>query len=466
MRFILALIGVVILAQQAHAIEWSGAPVACLPDRAQRWGGTHGAMQPCHCPPEEQYCPDETTEVGLEDVEVYFGYAGSGTMIKGLEMNVPDTKSLFAMTRAELAQAVRPIVLEKIGIDILNLPRCNSCGSFAISILITSMPPGFEDWLNDTLKLPMQLASRCCDGVCPAGLAPRLTKIQVPKPRGLNEGIHMPRTDIEDMTAELNSLRQDLQTRGGLNAQVSATLDLRAAVEAYLAAAVPVTELQLQALLDAQTRFNTQLDAPGVPNSIKSQHDEVLGKADALALQTTQEIDIRKRPVEMVWIDAIECSMIFTYPREGCLVQGTQITLADGSKKAIEELTLEDKVKGNHGPAKIIALSKFTQRNEEMYSINGGQAFFTIEHPVLTPGGWKSVDSTVTSIKSDAKMIGSLQVGDIILLEGNKQMKVESIEKLSAESGKSAYNLSVEGDGSFIANGFIMKGFKQMQMHY
>ena len=41
-----------------------------------------------------------------------------------------------------------------------------------------------------------------------------------------------------------------------------------------------------------------------------------------------------------------------------------------------------------------------------------------------------------------------------------------SITEEAVDGGADAYNLSVEGDGSFIANDFVMKGFKQMQMHY
>ena len=101
-----------------------------------------------------------------------------------------------------------------------------------------------------------------------------------------------------------------------------------------------------------------------------------------------------------------------------------------------------------------------------MYSINGDEAFFTVEHPVLTPKGWKSVNANITSMKSKVPLAGTLKVGDVILMEGGKELTVESIKKVDVPGGVPAYNLSVEGDGSFIANGFIMKGFKQMQMHY
>ena len=453
-RFILACIGMMMLVQQAHAVEWRGAPVACLPDRAQRWGGSFGDMQPCHCPPQD-YCPEPLVNIlKPKDIELHISLNNENG-----NMSIVINGESLGETVQEVFSVPTETIIRRYGC----YEGCNGSTTW----ILKYVPEVLDDWSKDTLKLPVRLASRCCDNLCPSGMTPTFESRTIEKPREPDEGVQMSREDMDGLRTALNSLRSDLQAAGGLNAQVTATLDLSAALKNYLDSGLMDVD-SLRALLNKLTSFNDLIKRPAVPASIKNRHAETTGKAAALAQQVAQEISLLTSPSRTIQVTAFSCSSTNTFelPREGCLIAGTQITLADGSKKAIEDLTLDDKVKGNHGPAKIIALNKFTQRDEQMYSVNGGQAFFTIEHPVLTPGGWKSVDAKVTSIRSDAKMIGSLQVGDIILMEGGEQLKVESIEKVDIRDGSSAYNLSVEGDGSFIANGFIMKGFKKLQLHY
>jgi len=211
-----------------------------------------------------------------------------------------------------------------------------------------------------------------------------------------------------------------------------------------------------ESLLNAVRSFNSQ--ASPASSSMQALQDAL--EAEFAYLSTLKKITIQEA------FCAPAGEMVTTYPREGCILSGTPITLADGTTKPVEKLTLNDMVKGNEGAAKIIALNKFTQRQDHMYGINGGEVFFTVEHPILTPKGWKSIDSTITSVKSGIKIIGTLKVGDTVLMDGGKEIVVKSIDKKVIEDGVDAYNVSTERDGSFIANGFIMKGFKKVQMHY
>lgn len=432
-------------------VEWAGAPVACLPGRAQRWDSA-SEMQPCHCPP-QSYCPPPIeTLIGPEHIDLYVSINGSS----------------FSVNGADLGSSLQEVFSVDFNALVRSRYNCYEGCSGTATWIINYVPDVLNDWANNTLRLPVSLASRCCDNLCPSNMVPTFKTETIAKPRDPDEGIQMSKQDMEGLIDDLDDLKSDLKAKGGLNTQVTDTNSVMESIENYIGSGNPVDLDLLNALADAVDTFDTSINKPVVPASIKTDHEETIAKTDALATQVAQEINLLTLPPEMIEVTTFSCSSSSTFelPREGCLVAGTQITLADGTKKAIEALTIDDKVKGNHGAAKIIAMSKFTQRTEQMYSINGGRAFFTVEHPVLTPKGWKSVDATITSIKSGIQMAGTLRVGDVILLEDGKDLKVESIEKVEVTGGIPAYNLSVEGDGSFIANGFIMKGFKKMQMHY
>ena len=153
--------------------------------------------------------------------------------------------------------------------------------------------------------------------------------------------------------------------------------------------------------------------------------------------------------------------------REGCIRQGTKITLADGTKQPIENLNVGDSVKTQNGTAEIMAKSHFTQDIDYMFSINKGRAFFTVEHPILTTEGWKSVNPKVTSTKvTHVNIKGALKVGDILIREDGKNITVTSIDKFKLPDRPQAFNLSLSDKSSFYADGYLMKSFGQMQMHY
>ena len=86
-----------------------------------------------------------------------------------------------------------------------------------------------------------------------------------------------------------------------------------------------------------------------------------------------------------------------------CFIAGTLVTMADGSKRPIEKVLLGEKVKGldgtintvmeyNRPPLAYSALGEV----RKLYSINGGIAFFTDEHPFYTTTGWKSLNPKAT----------------------------------------------------------------------
>lgn len=448
-------------AGSGHGSEWAPAPLACLPSRAEKWK-TASDMQPCHCPPPD-FCP-KTDGVKPENLQLTVQWSGAtngsgiimGNEVADLVNGSVTITQFFGMNNAEIKALLLNVIESKFGIN------TRRAGIYNTIISVSLVGGDFDDWINDTLKMPITLATRCCDSFCPEGLTPTFTDKQVVKPRGLDEGIPLQPAYYVQLNGDVDSFKNGLSNTKDTLKPLKASLgDLSAKLNGIT---LPLSDADLGTLLGLAGSANSKTSI--LNSAEKNQFKNNIKSLDEFERKLVDEKHVRSQPVEYITIKSVTCAIVKSYPREGCLMAGTQITMADGTKKNIEDLTLDDVVKGNHGPAKIIALSKFTQQEDYVYSINKGKAFFTIEHPVLTPKGWKSVDGNVTSIKSDAIFIGSLAVGDTILMEGGKEMKVESIDKQTMTGGVSAYNLSVQGDGSFIANGLIMKSFKKMQMHY
>ncbi|MCI5050653.1 MAG: Hint domain-containing protein [Rickettsiales bacterium] len=442
---------------------WPNAPKACLPLRAERWERKQD-MEPCHCPPQD-FCPEP---VPLQPTDVDFIVTGdaweastrngrwtNSTVVRRTKViqgeDVPGLGAALANNAIndmdELMALLQPVIKQ-----VFNIPGRDQSQighhSYKIEVAITNIAL-FEDWLNDTLQLPLALAITCCDSPCPAGLVPEIETVTVPVDI-LIEGTGSPEAceEAEDITAD----RQEA---------------LDEARDAYD-----------EAVEEREEACNPPTGGPGDDcddaNAAELAASEAVAEAqvDLENAESSEEVacDLPENVTQDIDVDILQCKGVgdtqIYVNREGCMIAGTDITMADGSTKHIEALELGDKVMSKTGPVTVQALSKFTQKVEAMFSINDGEAFFTVEHPILTKRGWKSMDPEITSTaKSDTKLVGKLEVGDhIITPDGH--IEVKSITKEEVKGGISAYNLKVDGDGSFIANGIYMKSFTQMQMHY
>lgn len=488
------------LTQPAIAVDWSPAPLACSPDRAERWNDTSD-RGPCHCPPQDR-CPPKI-ELNIEEIEFHidinFAFAPDHSVI------IP-ANSIDAFKNGDIPlENILSLSVGQLKSYLINSPdkgrlyyhkdlkRFEHYYTIKITTIFKNKDQTLDDWSNNILQLPQILLNTCCDSVCPAGLTPKFNDIEVEKPKQPT-ALNSDDSDLTSLSAQLGYFTESIQTytnqeaNAGCsedaessnpcsNANAPLPNDLKALQETasavanelnnYVADSASENALSsLDNILKLYDNVYKQVDT--FPANFEADFAEMSDIISALSTDVSAKKAIQDADTEYKIVTTIQCEAVDvkSFPREGCLVKGTPIKMADGTTKAIEDLKVGEEIKGNHGAAKIIALSRFTQQQDRMFSINGDKAFFTVEHPVLTPKGWKSVDSLITSVKSDAKIIGTLRVGDIILLEDGKQLPVTSIEEKLIDGGVDAYNISVDGDGSFIANGFIMKGFKKMQMHY
>jgi len=134
-----------------------------------------------------------------------------------------------------------------------------------------------------------------------------------------------------------------------------------------------------------------------------------------------------------------------TYKHQGCdcLLEGTLITLADGSTKAIETIQIGDKILGydelSSKSSNVDVISVHAPYSVESHFVINKKIHVTEYHPILSNGDW--VNAT------------ELKVGDVMQGENGFDVKIVSIQKV--EERGTAYNIQVEG-GTYIADGIVV----------
>ena len=143
-----------------------------------------------------------------------------------------------------------------------------------------------------------------------------------------------------------------------------------------------------------------------------------------------------------------------------CFVAGTQVTMADGSKKNIEDVLIGEKLLGQDGVINTVLEYDHPMLNgRDLIALNGGKPFMTPEHPLMTKEGWKSWSAEMTQWqKPDIAHLmvnGDLKVGDEILMDNGHWMMIESIEVHSGEPEQQVYNFVLDGNNTYYADGLL-----------
>ncbi|MCI5049354.1 MAG: Hint domain-containing protein [Rickettsiales bacterium] len=150
-----------------------------------------------------------------------------------------------------------------------------------------------------------------------------------------------------------------------------------------------------------------------------------------------------------------------------CILEGTEIVLVDGSKKNIEDIKLGDKLRsGAKNVVMVEAVSKVIRKKGALHSINGSRAFITAEHPIMTTKGWKAIAPN-SDLDHSIKILGALEVGDeIVTADGTETVKTIEAKDLESDAGVATYNLIVNGDGTFVADGVVVKSMRKSAIYY
>jgi hypothetical protein len=167
-----------------------------------------------------------------------------------------------------------------------------------------------------------------------------------------------------------------------------------------------------------------------------------------------------------------------TCPVTGCFIEGTRVRMADGSDRAIELVEPGDRVLGRGGRINQVRGVLYPVLGDrKLYALNGGIAFVTASHPFLTTEGWKAVDPDAARAEVPGLRIERLTVGDVLLAataaatagrnaERNTDERATDVEELEvslhsldgrvADSATQLYNLDVDGDDTYVANGLVV----------
>lgn len=141
-----------------------------------------------------------------------------------------------------------------------------------------------------------------------------------------------------------------------------------------------------------------------------------------------------------------------------CFVSGTQVTMADGSTKAIEKIKIGDVLQGETGDNTVIEYDRPLLGDRKLYAINGTKAFVTAEHPIKTKAGWKSFDPAATAAEEDTEApdVTQLEIGDEILMLDGTFTKVESIDTTEGSADQELFNFDMDGDNTYYADGMLV----------
>lgn len=138
----------------------------------------------------------------------------------------------------------------------------------------------------------------------------------------------------------------------------------------------------------------------------------------------------------------------------GCFIAGTKVTMGDGTKKNIEDVTFEDTLMTSKGPEQVMRRYVIPYKGL-VYAFNGdGNYFVTPTHPFMTTGGWKSLDPEGTRRESPGIQVSKLSVGDILVTtNGSKKILTHLDSKYMTTT---VYNFGVNGTHDFYADDYLV----------
>lgn len=156
-----------------------------------------------------------------------------------------------------------------------------------------------------------------------------------------------------------------------------------------------------------------------------------------------------------------------------CFVPGTLVLMADGSQRPIEDVVPGDRVLGRRGRVnRVVGCERTRLGSRRLYGFNGTRPFVTAEHPLLTSEGWRALDPDATRRETVDLSVLPLQVGDRLcrgvarrLRRGDEREHLvfiqattvlEAVAAVAAEPSTPVFNLLLDGDHSYVADGWIV----------
>ncbi len=151
-----------------------------------------------------------------------------------------------------------------------------------------------------------------------------------------------------------------------------------------------------------------------------------------------------------------------------CFAAGSTVLMADGTHKAIEDIKIGEYLMGSDGkPTRVVEYDRPIMEYRDgdpqrLISINDKGYLMTNNHPVLTTDGWKAlwVDGAESEAYDLLKgKVSQLDIGDEIIMAGDKTMIVETINVLQHTEDTRLYNFVLDGDPVFYVDGMAVMSF-------
>jgi len=155
-----------------------------------------------------------------------------------------------------------------------------------------------------------------------------------------------------------------------------------------------------------------------------------------------------------------------------CFPQGTMITLADNTKKPIEDVKIGDIVKSYDFETKLNVLNTVISKVDpyhKYYSINNGLIKTTLDHPLYIKKtdeqiGWAAINPQLAEYSYGLSDIYEIEIGDRFKLSSGEWS--ESIQSIDfVDEYVQTYSLGLSGVNNFYANDILAYGLELNSGH-
>ena len=157
-----------------------------------------------------------------------------------------------------------------------------------------------------------------------------------------------------------------------------------------------------------------------------------------------------------------------------CFTAETRVLMADGTERPIAGIRPGDRVIGRgSGVNRVTGMHIVPLGLRALFGVNQHHPFFTAEHPFLTPGGWRALDRVATRLETPGLDVAELAAGDVLItaaaVSGETagalalapavsfgHLVLHRVIRAEGDPADNVYNLILDGDHSYVANGFVV----------
>jgi hypothetical protein len=153
------------------------------------------------------------------------------------------------------------------------------------------------------------------------------------------------------------------------------------------------------------------------------------------------------------------------YQMTGCFLEGTQVTLADGTKRSIEDVAINEVLLASGDKNNVVEKTLKHRYVGWVYGINGSKPFVTANHPMMTTEGWKSFDAELTrQTEPEVEIAGNLEKGDFLIKEDGSKEEITSYSREWMDT--TVYNFTVSGNHTYYANSYAVHNAVNSNQNY